>query len=98
MKIIRFIKPLCCAGFCATLLCLQISAAYADPLSPGNTITAPGESDPDYTGTLSILDTVSNSFATSSFTGTLISSVYSGDISNPNGTADLTFTYELLIY
>jgi len=95
MKIIRFIKPLCCSSCLATMLCL-ISTSNAAPLSPGNTISAPAESDP--TGTLSLLDTISNSFSTASFSGALISSVYSGDTSNPNGTADLTFTYELLLF
>ena len=91
MKAIRLIKSILGASFVIT----QVSLGHAASLSPGNSIAAPGEA--DLTGTLSLLDTMTNSFSTTSFTGSLISSVYSGDTSNPYSSSDLTFTYELLL-
>jgi hypothetical protein len=91
------IKPvLSCIGCCTILFVATCNYSNATPLTPGNTISAPGESDP--TGTLTTLDTISNSFATSSFSGAVVSTVYSGDTSNPYGSGDLTFTYELLLF
>jgi hypothetical protein len=88
------VRKLWRAGCAMALLCIQTNVSLAAPLAPGGSIAAPPELDP--VGG-SLLDTISSPFATASFTGTLISSVYSGDTSNPFGLPDLTFTYELIM-
>jgi hypothetical protein len=90
------LKKSCCLGCAVVILCFQVNLGHAAPLAPGGSISAPAESDPTG-GSLSLLDTISSPFSTTSFNGTLISSVYSNDTSNPFGLGDLTFTYELIL-
>jgi hypothetical protein len=89
-------RKLWCLGCAMVLLCFQPGISHAALLAPGSSITAPAESDPTG-GSLSLLDSISSPFSTTSFNGTLISSVYSNDTSNPFGLGDLTFTYELIL-
>jgi len=84
------------AGCVLALFCFQTTISHAAPLAPGSSIAAPSQPDPTG-GSLSLLNTISSPFSTTSFNGTLISSVYTSDTSNPFGLADLTFTYELFI-
>jgi hypothetical protein len=88
------VRKLWRAGCAMALLCFQTNVSLAAPLAPGGSIAAPPELDP--VGGL-LLHTISSPFATPSFTGTLISSVYTNDTSNPFGSPDLTFTYELIM-
>jgi PEP-CTERM motif len=82
-------------GCVMALLCFQTNVIHAQtPLAPGSSVTAGVDPGP-VGGTL--LDSIPSPFATTSFTGLLTSSVYSGDASNPFGLGDLTFTYQLLI-
>jgi len=74
------------------VLLAGVFSAGAIPLSPGQSTNAVGELDP--VGATLLFQT--NKFFTSdSFSGTLISSVYSGDLSNNLG--GLTFTYQFNI-
>jgi hypothetical protein len=66
------------------------SAAYAAPIAAGQTAYAVFENNP--VGGVSISQT--QPFATANYTGSLISTVITGDTSNPLG--GLTFTYQLV--
>lgn len=67
------------------------AAASVYTLAPGANITATASSYP--TGSTTLLGQVTAPFASGTLQGTLISSVYSGDTSNPYG--GYTFTYLL---
>ncbi len=67
------------------------SVAYAVPLPVGGTLF-PAPSDPGpIPGT--VVDSVSSPFVTPTFTGTIVTTVISGDLSNPFG--GLTFIYQV---
>ena len=86
----RLTAPVATAVLLTALVALGAApAAHATPLAPGDTILAVGEPDP--TGG-AVVDFVSVIFSTPTFSGTLTSTVLSGDSSNPDG---LTFTYLL---
>ena len=80
------------AGLAAVLGVAGLSqSAEAALLAPGATLyPAPGEANPVGGTTLA---TVTSPFVASTFSGTLVTSVISGDTSNPFG--GLTFTYRL---
>lgn len=69
---------------------LVTSAAYAAPITAGQTAFAVFENNP--VGGTSVVQ--SQPFATANYTGTLISTVITGDTSNALG--GLTFTYQLV--
>jgi len=70
---------------------VAVCGSNAAPLNPGSSIALPSEPGP--TGGL-VLNSSSLSFVAPTFSGTLISKVISGDLSNPFA-GGLTFTYEL---
>ena len=72
------------------VLTFGVCAANAVLLAPGSSIALPAEPGP--VGG-SLVTTISVPFTALTFSGTLISKVWSGDTSNPFG--GLTFTYEL---
>jgi len=73
-------------------LCLAMpSFVLAGPLLPGTSMLAPAEPDP--VGGSMLAGGVPVSFSAGLFSGTLTSTVLSGDVSNPYG--GLTFTYLL---
>lgn len=86
----RAARGLAWLGLAAAVAFLWVAPAQAAPIAPGDAALASGEADP--TGGV-ILDSLSVPFATSQYTGTLTSSVISGDPSNPYG--GLTFVYEV---
>ena len=65
----------------------------AAPLVPGGAIVPVTELEPGSGATL--LDSISESFATFTGTGTLHSQVYAADSTNPFGADKLTFTYRI---
>jgi hypothetical protein len=86
----RVARSLAWLGLVACAALWLVAPAQAVPIAPGDAALAPGEADP--TGGV-ILATLSVPFATSQYTGTLTSTVISGDPSNPYG--GLTFLYEV---
>lgn len=83
------------AGLALALLCSQVSLSHAAPLAPGAFI-APAPAEPDPLGAI-LLGQINSPFASLSFTGNLISSVYNNDLTNPFGLAALTYTYEVIV-
>src|SRR5215510_156991 len=80
-------------AFCLLLAMPSLSSAV--PLAPGVTLyPAPGEPDP--VGGVVVGGGVPVPFAAVGFSGTLTSTVLSGDASNPFGPGALTFTYRLV--
>jgi hypothetical protein len=76
------------------LLSLAGSRLTAAPLAPGGTLyPAPGEPDP--TGGLIIAQNLAIPFASGLFSGTLTSTIFQNDPSNPFGAGALTFTYQI---
>jgi hypothetical protein len=82
-------------GLTACLFSLLASNAFATPISlvPGNAYFAPAGSGP-IGGTVELGTGLPVPFVSATFNGTLISTVYSGDSTNPYG--GLTFTYQLI--
>ena len=89
-----FVKSAACFGFALVLCCVQTGVGHASPLAPGGSISAPGETDP---AGATVFFTTNATFASTSFSGILTSSVLVGDTSNPYGPGCLTFTYELVL-
>jgi len=89
------IRRLACSVASALVVALPLMQADAIPLFPGQSfVPAPGEPDP--VGGVPIATTGPVAWGpTLSFSGTLNSTVISGDASNPFG--GLTFTYELTL-
>jgi len=73
------------------VVAVGISSVNATPLNPGSSIALPAEADP--IGGVTIAS-ISVPFVAPTFSGTLVSKVWSGDLSNPFA-GGLTFTYEL---
>jgi len=69
---------------------LAVCSAQALSLTPGSSISLVSENEP--VGATSLVSSTVN-FVAPTFSGTLISTVWSGDTSNPHG--GLTFTYQL---
>lgn len=79
----------------ALLLSLGSTSVLASPLSPGSLLSpAPAEVGP--VGASLLASTTQNFLAPSSFSGTLVSKVWTNDTSSPFGVG-LTFTYELIM-
>jgi len=76
-------------GLSAMALLAIASASFAAPLPIGGTLF-PAPPEPDPVGGL-VIDSVSSPFVTPTFSGTLVTEVISGDLSNPFG--GLTFVY-----
>jgi len=85
-KSFRFVAVLCSV---AVFFSLSAAAIHATPLVPGATIPAPPEPDP--VGGAVIAGGAAVPFLSGNYSGTLTSTVISGDVSNPLG--GLTFTY-----
>jgi hypothetical protein len=66
----------------------------AVPLAAGTAVAAVAEPEPG-AGAIQLFTTGSIAFVAPTYTGTLVSSVYNNDITNPFGLAGLTFTYLL---
>jgi hypothetical protein len=75
------------------ILCLHANISQATLLAPGG-LALPVAGEPDPIGG-TVLNSITSSFSTASFTGDLVSSVIAGDASNPFG--GLTFTYQYTI-
>lgn len=88
-----FTKIIMAASLVAACL-LTTAPAYAVILPAGSAVVAPGEAEPDGASNL-LLSTGPVPFAAPGYTGTLTSSVYDGDATNPFGPTALTFTYLL---
>ncbi|HZW06123.1 MAG TPA: hypothetical protein VFF65_03285 [Phycisphaerales bacterium] len=78
-----------------SIAALAVAApAFAAPIGPGGTLfVAPGEPDPFLGSTL--VATTTLPFGTVFYTGTLTSTVLTGDATNPFGMNALTFVYVL---
>ena len=87
MKLTNFI---CLA---AALVTAQVTIANAAPLPAPSGELFPLPSGPPISGG-TLLFTTNVSFSSSTFNGSLTTSVFSGDVNNPNG--GLTFTYSLV--
>jgi hypothetical protein len=84
---IHFLKPFLAIGFAVILLCAQVSVSHATPLTLTSGLSPASGS--------TLLSSITEAFSSASLSGTLISSVYSGDTDNTLG--GLTFTYEILL-
>lgn len=73
---------------------LTTTAVYAASLAVGSAVAASAEAKPDVASN-QLLTTGPVFFAAPGYTGTLTSSVYDGDATNPFGMTALTFTYLL---
>lgn len=80
-------------ALCAIVLALQISTAAAAPLPANTTAFAVAEPDAGISVGTVIAGGVPVPFVAATFTGTLTTSVISGDTSNPYG--GLTFVYQV---
>jgi hypothetical protein len=77
-------------GIIVAAISLSVGSGQAISLSPGTSIALPAEPEP----VGGIVVAVANSpFVAPSFSGTLVTTVWAGDVSNPFG--GLTFTYQL---
>ncbi len=74
---------------------LTTALAYAAPITAGTAIAAAAEAKPDALSN-QLFTTGAVFFAAPGYTGTLTSSVYDGDSTNPFGPTALTFTYLLV--
>jgi hypothetical protein len=85
-------RAVVCCVVAAGFFLFIVSAGHADPLVPGQTLSPPplelGPS-PDAT----VLFSTNSAFQATDFAGTLFSTVWTNDASNPYG--GLTFTYEI---
>lgn len=82
---------LLCAVF-LFLFVVSVQPSYAVMLSPNSAIVAPGEADPG-AGAVVVGGGLPVPFVAASYSGTLTSTVWSNDPTNPFGLAALTFTY-----
>jgi len=92
--LIRLVKPVVCVGLALILWDAQMSISRASPLAPGGSIAAPAEV--NLVGA-SLLASISNHFSSASLSGSLISSVSTGDTTNPYGATGLTFVYLIFL-
>src|SRR5688500_6797213 len=88
-------KFLAAFAFTAGLGLVQFAgSALAAPLLPNTSIPAVAEPDP--VGATQLASTGPVAFASATYTGSLTSSVFTNDSSNPFGPNALTFTYQLV--
>jgi hypothetical protein len=79
----------------ASLLPLFSGVLHAVPIAPGG-VQFPAVAEPDPVGATLVASTGPVSFTAATFSGTLRSSVYNNDTSNPFGLNSLTFVYEVI--
>jgi hypothetical protein len=72
---------------------LTANRVYAAPLAAGSAVVAAAEAEPGGGGLTQLQSTGPVFFSAPGYTGTLTSSVYDGDSTNPFGLTALTFTY-----
>lgn len=84
-----------CLGVCVLLACALFAPPAAfSTLLPSNTVLVPSPGEPDPTGGAVLVSLAAPFSVAGSFSGTLTTTVLSGDPSNALG--GLTFTYELV--
>jgi hypothetical protein len=88
------VKRVICVSLALMLWGTQMGVSRASPLAPGGFIGAPAEV--NLVGA-SLLASISNHFSSASFSGSLVSSVSTGDTSNPYGATGLTFAYLIFL-
>ncbi len=82
---------LACVAFLVAACCL-VQPSYAVMLTPGAATVVPGEGDPA-AGAVVVGGGLPVNFVAPTYTGTLTSTVWTNDASNPFGLNALTFTY-----
>src|SRR3954468_9746436 len=75
-------------------LLVSSQITWAAPILPGG-VQFPAVAEPGPVGATLLATTGPAPFSSPTFTGSLISSVYTNDSSNPFGATGLTFTYQL---
>jgi hypothetical protein len=70
-------------------------AAHAALLLPGQAKAAADLSESDPAAGSTLVQSITDSFSSGTDSGTLVSSVYTGDTTNPFGADKLTFTYQI---
>ena len=83
------------AAAVAALVLSQSASIYAAPIVPGG-VQAPAVPEPDPVNATLLQTTGPVAFATATYSGSLTSSVFTNDQSNPFGPNALTFAYQLV--
>ena len=87
---LKFLLPI----LAVSAIILSSSLSFAVPIVPGG-VQFPAVAEPDPVGATLVFSTGPVNFSSATLDGTLRSSVWSNDATNPFGPNALTFTYEL---